>query len=197
LVVNRAKWAGLTLATLALLDVVVSASPLPDLLEIRLTPLDLAVTFISVLVCLGASVGLWRGNHWGWNFALIYVAIAVLDSARSTVFDPEFELASIGAFGVVLLLYAGILWLIDAERLRAYISPPLPGAGMFSKRLYPAVAQAGLLIVAVSLIGMLWGGIVLVIWLSLMLWAWFRRQRGSSDVQAMSPYNKAMKTDVE
>ncbi len=72
------------------------------------------------------------------------IAVDLLDSIRITVMDPDLELASITAFGAILLIEAAFLWLVDAERLRADISPPPPDSGVLSTRLYPTVAKTGL-----------------------------------------------------
>ncbi len=141
--------------------------------------------------------GLWRQQRWGWNLANFYVAFALVDSVRSTILDPEFELASIGALGIVLMFYAVLLWLIDPARVRAEFSPALPENGFLARSFYLPVAQTGLAIFAISLVGTLWGGFVLVVWLCLMFWAWSRRSRGNSEAQSMPLYNKAMKSDVE
>jgi hypothetical protein len=193
--VSRAKLAGLVFGALELLGVVFAVSPVPEILEIPLTTADIAVAVVSLPIGLGAAIGLWRQRRWGWNLAIISIAIGFLDSIRVTLSDPDFGLATISAFGMVLLLFAGMLWVVDAERLRAEISPPLPESGFLSSRLYPTVAQIGLVIVAITLIGSLWGVLVLVVWLALMLWARARRSRAGTDSQAKPPYNKPLQSD--
>ncbi len=187
---NRAKKASLVFGTLQLLGVGFAVSPLPDAMGVPMSTLDVAVTCLSVPLGLGAAIGLWRQQRWGWNVAMLSIAVELLDSIRVTATDPEFEVASITAFGMILLLFAAILWTVDAERLRADIVPPPPDSGFLSARLYPPVAKTGLVIVAVTLIGSLWGGLVLIVWVALMFWVRARRRGDNAIPPAGPPYNR-------
>lgn len=194
---NRAKKAGLAIGAFELLEIGFATSPLPDVLDIRLTTFDIAVAFVSVPLGVGAAIGLWRQQRWGWSSAMICVAVGLLDSLRMTVMDPDFESASIVAFGMTMLLYAAFLWAIDAERLRDVISPPLPDSGVLAARLYATVTKTGLAIVAVALIGSLWGILVLGLWVALMLWARARHRGNDADPQSEPSHDKALNAGVE
>lgn len=136
------------------------------------TWVDRIIGACLTLVLLFACVGLFRGWRSGWIAGLVFVYGSILDTLRSSALDEGFGFPTIFAAGVLIAILAVPLWVLDSEPLRKALAPEPP----VMKVPWKGIAQVGLAAAAVSLVGSIWGFLILGVWASLMFWSKRRRK---------------------
>jgi hypothetical protein len=162
--------AGLIFLALVIADLAVLAGVATQQIEIDLTlgPFEYAESLLATALGVGAAMGLFARRRWGWWFGLGNVALALISSAVALPFDPDFDPASIAATGVVWLVGAALLALLDSSRLRDTLSPNPPSSGFLARLPAAQCANIGCLLVVLGLaLSLVWGWLVLVLWLTL------------------------------
>jgi hypothetical protein len=153
------------------------------IVDTPLSRLDYLESTLSILASLFACIGLCASKRWGWFSGIGVVAIVLVATVVSTVrnFDPAAE--SLGAVGTVILLCAGLLAVLDSRAVRLAVSPAVPSSGFFANLPLRPLAYLALLLIVVSLIQMLWGWLVLLVWVLII---GVRRIRHSREVHESS-----------
>ncbi len=177
---TRSQKASALFGFLAALDALLTALDFLGYVEIGLNRIDFVVSLVSIPLALAVSFGLWGKRLWGWRLGVAYVAFCLVDGLRGTVSDSQTGIEAVAAAGFLCLFLAGILWMIDGERLRAEISPEPPDWRLGPWAPHAWFSRLGLVLLGTGIAASIWGVLVVVLWGGL-LTAWRLRSSWASD----------------
>jgi hypothetical protein len=152
-------------------------------IDIPLEQSDYFESGLSIPASLIACVGLCASKRWGWFSGIAFVGIALLNTLTSIVLDFEFAAEFLFTIGASILLCSGLLAALDSKVLRVAVSPVAPSSGLLATLPVRPLAYLGLLLTLIPLVQMIWGWIILLVWLLII---GVRRIRHNREIRANS-----------